>query len=651
MVASHAARLAELNVAPEVIAALPECAREPPVVGGVRVMSWNILAEGMSYDGFHVRDVIAPDDEGSPSADTFLQLFGELLAAKADGKPAAMEALKARLETARSRRNLDAVVDWQRRWCRIREQIAATAPDVIALQELDRAEDVQRDLAALGYTMSYTPLGDAPAAASTGAGTGTASTASLSLAAAGRTAAVPIAATPYTPYRCAPRHAKEAQGLLANADAYLEDAEASRCAFAPKSESICRKLGLQNRKAGRGGENERFVRDEAERAFKLCDVSSDGKLDLDELAKMTGFSKMAKNLLGKADVDSSGQLTMDEWATYIESKGEQAAKVLQLYENALAKQQGGEPVGAPAQRDVDDDGSAIFWRASAFEAVEIQHLVAHDTKPIESRFKGFVHVRLRRTGGPDGAEDELSVIAGHLTSGAKDSDEALRLTDLTARTLSRSGGAAFNLDGGAPSLLEVFAKAAAERPTVLCLDANSGPDRAASAPLAWRAMRGATAGSCWDEFYDANGVATGRPPPVTSNKLRGPLSGQPAKIGEHVYQLCDHVLFSSQLHLTRHALAPRVYASLDDAQADLLPTLAMPSDHHPVVTDLGYSRAHCAKLREGRLAAREAHGEEKRREAARHEEGMQQRVAQREANIKAREQRSRAVEAAMLAEE
>ena len=26
--------------------------------------------------------------------------------------------------------------------------------------------------------------------------------------------------------------------------------------------------------------------------------------------------------------------------------------------------------------------------------------MAHDTKPIESRFKGFVHVRLRRTGLP-----------------------------------------------------------------------------------------------------------------------------------------------------------------------------------------------------------------------------------------------------------
>ena len=100
--ASHAARLAELNVAPEVIAAVPGCTREPPVTGGVRVMSWNILAEGMSYDGFHVRDVLAPDEEGSPAADTFMQLFGELTAAKADGNPDAMKALKARLETARS---------------------------------------------------------------------------------------------------------------------------------------------------------------------------------------------------------------------------------------------------------------------------------------------------------------------------------------------------------------------------------------------------------------------------------------------------------------------------------------------------------------------------------------------------------------------
>ena len=96
--------------------------------------------------------------------------------------------------------------------------------------------------------MLSTPVGGAPAAAA--ASTRAASTASLSLglpqrnprgmastaslSGAGRAAAVvatPVAATPYTPYRCAPRHAKEAKGLLADAGAYLEDAKASRCAY------------------------------------------------------------------------------------------------------------------------------------------------------------------------------------------------------------------------------------------------------------------------------------------------------------------------------------------------------------------------------------------------------------------------------------
>ena len=100
---------------------------------------------------------------------------------------------------------------------------------------------------AVGCIKSYTPVGGAPAAA---ASTRAASTASLSLglpqrnprcmastaslSGAGRAAAVvatPVVATPYTPYRCAPRHAKEAKGLLADAGAYLEDAEASRCAY------------------------------------------------------------------------------------------------------------------------------------------------------------------------------------------------------------------------------------------------------------------------------------------------------------------------------------------------------------------------------------------------------------------------------------
>ena len=71
---------------------------------------------------------------------------------------------------------------------------------------------------------------------------------------------------------------------------------------------------------------EGLLQAEAARVFRLCDVTADGKLDLDELVNMTGFSKMARNLMGKADVDKSGQLDEEEWVEYIVSLG--ATKVL-----------------------------------------------------------------------------------------------------------------------------------------------------------------------------------------------------------------------------------------------------------------------------------------------------------------------------------
>ena len=44
---------------------------------------------------------------------------------------------------------------------------------------------------------------------------------------------------------------------------------------------------------------------------------------------------MGKSLMGKADSDGDGRLTIQEWVEYIESKGEQSTKTLQLYENVL----------------------------------------------------------------------------------------------------------------------------------------------------------------------------------------------------------------------------------------------------------------------------------------------------------------------------
>ena len=49
---------------------------------------------------------------------------------------------------------------------------------------------------------------------------------------------------------------------------------------------------------------------EAERVFKLADVTADGLLDIDELQNITGFAKMARNLMVKADFDTNGKVAL-----------------------------------------------------------------------------------------------------------------------------------------------------------------------------------------------------------------------------------------------------------------------------------------------------------------------------------------------------
>jgi len=49
---------------------------------------------------------------------------------------------------------------------------------------------------------------------------------------------------------------------------------------------------------------------EAERVFKLADVTADGLLDIDELQNITGFAKMARNLMVKADLDTNGKVAL-----------------------------------------------------------------------------------------------------------------------------------------------------------------------------------------------------------------------------------------------------------------------------------------------------------------------------------------------------
>ncbi|MGA1354780.1 MAG: hypothetical protein ACO32I_08430, partial [Candidatus Limnocylindrus sp.] len=164
----------------------------------------------------------------------------------------------------------------------------------------------------------------------------------------------------------------------------------------------------------------------------------------------------------------------------------------------------------------------------------------------------------------------FAVIATHLSSGSE--NEAARLVELTGK--SRGNG---------PSLREWFE--ASEKPTLLCLDANSAPSHECTV---WKELRG-TANSVWDEFFDAEGCALKEAPPVTTNKMRGPLSSQPQKIGEHVFGAIDGVFYSSGVSLLQHVWGPLRYASAEEAAKDLLPSLDVPSDHAPLIVDLTMS--------------------------------------------------------------
>ncbi|CAK0825391.1 unnamed protein product, partial [Prorocentrum cordatum] len=148
---------------------------------------------------------------------------------------------------------------------------------------------------------------------------------------------------------------------------------------------------------------------------------------------------------------------------------------------------------------------------------------------------------------------ELTVFCAHLASGKAPKDDAMREHELCGPTLDRQG------EAREQSLCEQFHARSQKVATIFCMDANSTPDSHAESPekvTPWRAirrMRGAS--SVWDGFFDESGnPRAGAPMPLTTNKMRGPLSDQPRKIGEHAAGVIDHIFLGGPVTLQRRAL-------------------------------------------------------------------------------------------------
>ena len=53
------------------------------------------------------------------------------------------------------KRNGFAVLDWEPRWCRIRQRIYDARPDILTMTEVDTLVEMQRDLAEMGYICGF----------------------------------------------------------------------------------------------------------------------------------------------------------------------------------------------------------------------------------------------------------------------------------------------------------------------------------------------------------------------------------------------------------------------------------------------------------------------------------------------------------------
>ncbi|CAJ1949285.1 unnamed protein product [Cylindrotheca closterium] len=278
----------------------------------------------------------------------------------------------------------------------------------------------------------------------------------------------------------------------------------------------------------------------------------------------------------------------------------------------------------PGAKDLDDDGVAVFWKKDKFEATELGYL-EYPPKEGDSKKEGALAVTLYHKT----SKQSINVLTAHLPSGDDVAKEQERLSVLknptamcVAQRLCRQGNgewkqvpyeANYKFDG-LLAFIQYYTQQDAKQTsprTIFALDTNSRPTfpltDASSATKGektnvWNSIRqGSNLESIWVQtsFLDSNGKATNPQYPfvATVNKMRGPSSDQPSKIGEHQLELIDHIFTNARnSHVVKDVqiseteiipLAPLQYASKEGkAEVSLNPSMSMPSDHLPVVVDI-----------------------------------------------------------------
>ena len=93
----------------------------------VRVMTWNVLADGLSGDDFLLNDVLEGEED---KLDVGAQIAA-LAAVRTSNS--GLDDVKAKYTTERGQKNREAVLDWSVRWPAIKASISKMAPEIIVL--------------------------------------------------------------------------------------------------------------------------------------------------------------------------------------------------------------------------------------------------------------------------------------------------------------------------------------------------------------------------------------------------------------------------------------------------------------------------------------------------------------------------------------
>lgn len=278
----------------------------------------------------------------------------------------------------------------------------------------------------------------------------------------------------------------------------------------------------------------------------------------------------------------------------------------------------------------DNDGISIFWKKDRFKLESITYIETFigSKNLLNRQFEGVICVELI----DKYCVKTIHVLSTHLPSGDEKNKEIERINTLTIKPKTMNDKLTnkypkkevtkdTTIDINDPNLIEfenvvkikkngvesrdkktVFKyieELTANNIVIFAMDANSKPQGVTYKNhenhlpnSVWQLLHEIyNFYNIWDDYFSKEGFPINKNYPISVNKMRGPASNQINKIGEHAFELIDHIYYSN---LTLEQNTPPAFYDEpinNDILKNLMPNENSPSDHHPIISIFNYNNS------------------------------------------------------------